>query len=425
MSVASYAGKVQTADNQVVHFHRASMPKENPASASPLGQMPRAIWVLGFVSLLMDISSELIHSLLPMFMLTTLGMSVFTIGLIEGIAEATALVVKVFSGALSDYWGKRKGLAVLGYGLGAVTKPLFALASGSGLIVTARFLDRIGKGIRGAPRDALVADIAPLGLRGAAFGLRQSLDTVGAFLGPIIATLLMMLWANDFRAVFWAACLPAGLCVLLLVFGVKEPERSASRQAINPISRAALASLGRSYWWVVGLGAIFTLARFSEAFLILRAEQIGIPMALVPLVMVAMNLVYAASAYPFGKLSDSMSHQKLLALGLGVLIIADIVLGMAQGWPLMLLGVALWGIHMGMTQGLLATMVADTAPAELRGTAFGFFNLMSGLAMLVSSGLAGLLWDSFGSSTTFFAGAGFCFLTLLGLLASQIKGRTA
>ena len=425
MSAASYAGKVQTADNQVVHFHRASMPKENPASASPLGQMPRAIWVLGFVSLLMDISSELIHSLLPMFMLTTLGMSVFSIGLIEGIAESTALVVKVFSGALSDYWGKRKGLAVLGYGLGAVTKPLFALASGSGLIVTARFLDRIGKGIRGAPRDALVADIAPPGLRGAAFGLRQSLDTVGAFLGPVIATLLMILWANDIRAVFWAACLPAGLCVLLLVVGIKEPERNVSREAINPISRAALASLGRRYWWVVGLGALFTLARFREAFLILRAEQIGIPMALVPLVMVAMNLVYAASAYPFGKLSDSMSHQKLLALGLGVLIIADIVLGMAQGWPLMLLGVALWGIHMGMTQGLLATMVADTAPAELRGTAFGFFNLMSGLAMLVSSGLAGLLWDSFGSSTTFFAGAGFCFLTLLGLLARQIKGRTA
>jgi MFS family permease len=343
--------------------------------------------------------------------------------LIEGIAEATALVVKVFSGALSDYWGKRKGLAVLGYALGAVTKPLFALASGSGLIVTARFLDRIGKGIRGAPRDALVADIAPPGLRGAAFGLRQSLDTVGAFLGPIIATLLMVLWANDFRAVFWAACLPAGLCVLLLVFGVREPERSASRQAINPISRAALASLGRRYWWVVGLGALFTLARFSEAFLILRAEQIGIPMALVPLVMVAMNLVYAASAYPFGKLSDSMSHQKLLALGLGVLIIADIVLGLAQGWPLLLLGVALWGIHMGMTQGLLATMVADTAPAALRGTAFGFFNLMSGLAMLVSSGLAGLLWDGLGSSATFFAGAGFCFLTLLGLLVRQVNGQ--
>ena len=387
--------------------------------------MPRAIWVLGFVSLLMDISSELIHSLLPMFMLTTLGMSVFTIGLIEGIAESTALVVKVFSGALSDYWGKRKGLAVLGYGLGALTKPLFALATGSGLVVTARFLDRIGKGIRGAPRDALVADIAPPGLRGAAFGLRQSLDTVGAFLGPVIATLLMVLWANDFRAVFWAACLPAGLCVLLLVVGVKEPECNAHREPINPISRAALASLGRHYWWVVGLGALFTLARFSEAFLILRAEQIGIPMALVPLVMVAMNLVYAASAYPFGKLSDSMSHQKLLGLGLGVLIIADVVLGMAQGWPLMLLGVALWGIHMGMTQGLLATMVADTAPAALRGTAFGFFNLMSGVAMLVSSGLAGLLWDNFGSSTTFFAGAGFCFLTLFGLLVRQVNAQVA
>ena len=213
--------------------------------------------------------------------------------------------------------------------------------------------------------------------------------------------------------------------MLLLVVGVKEPECNAHREPINPISRAALASLGCHYWWVVGLGALFTLARFSEAFLILRAEQIGIPMALVPLVMVAMNLVYAASAYPFGKLSDSMSHQKLLGLGLGVLIIADVVLGMAQGWPLMLLGVALWGIHMGMTQGLLATMVADTAPAALRGTAFGFFNLMSGVAMLVSSGLAGLLWDNFGSSATFFAGAGFCFLTLFGLLVRQVNAQVA
>ena len=365
--------------------------------------------------MLMDISSEMVHSLLPMFMVGALGVSVFTVGIIEGLAESTALIVKVFSGALSDYLGKRKGLALFGYALGALTKPLFAIASGSGLVIAARLIDRVGKGIRGAPRDALVADIAPPEARGAAFGLRQSLDTVGAFLGPLIAVGLMLVWANDFRAVFWVAVIPGLLAVALLFFGVKEPERHTSDKKTNPIKRENLVRLGRAYWWVVAVGAVFTLARFSEAFLVLRAQQAGVATALVPLVMVAMNLVYAASAYPFGWLSDRMSHGKLLALGLLVLALADVVLASGTDWKTMLVGVALWGIHMGMTQGLLATMVADTAPADLRGTAYGVFNLMSGLAMLVASGLAGWLWDSQGPASTFYAGAVFCALAL-GLL---------
>ncbi len=387
----------------------------NPAPTSTLRQLPRGIWVLGVVSLLMDISSEMVHSLLPMFMVTTLGISVFAVGLIEGLAESTALMVKVFSGALSDYLGKRKGLAVLGYAMGTLSKPLFALAPGMGLVTAARLIDRVGKGIRGAPRDALVADIAPAHLRGAAFGLRQSLDTVGAFVGPLLGVGLMLLYANDFRAVFWWAVIPGVLAVALLWLGLKEPERPAPAQRSNPIQRTNLRRLGAAYWWVVVIGAVFTLARFSEAFLVLRAQQSGIAMALVPLVMVAMNLIYAASAYPFGKLSDRMSHRKLLALGLLVLIAADIVLATLPGYAGVLLGVALWGIHMGMTQGLLATMVADTAPADLRGTAYGFFNLMSGVAMLVASVLAGLLWDGWGASATFYAGAGFSLLALLGL----------
>ena len=391
------------------------------SKVSTLAKIPPGVWVLGFVSMFMDISSEMIHSLLPMFMVTVLGTSVFVVGVIEGIAESTALIVKVFSGAISDYIGKRKGLAVLGYALGAASKPLFAMASGIGLVVTGRFLDRIGKGIRGAPRDALVADIAPEHIRGASFGLRQSLDTVGAFTGPLLATALMLLWANDFRSVFWAACVPAVICVGLLVVGVREPVRTAERVRINPVRREALKRLGSDYWWVVGVGAVFTLARFSEAFLVLRAQQLGVPMSLVPLVMVAMNLVYAASAYPFGKLSDTVSHRALLALGLVVLIASDVLLGFARHWTVMLAGVALWGVHMGMTQGLLATMVADTAPADLRGTAYGFFNLLSGIAMLVSSMLAGALWDVFGPSATFFAGAGFCLVTLIGLAVLQVR----
>ena len=383
--------------------------------------IPRGIWVLGFVSMLMDISSEMVHSLLPMFLVGSLGVSVLVVGIIEGLAEACALIVKVFSGTLSDYLGRRKGLAVLGYALGALSKPLFALSSGAGLVITARLVDRVGKGIRGAPRDALVADIAPPEVRGAAFGLRQSLDTVGAFTGPLLAVGLMLLWANDFRAVFWVAVIPGVLSVLLLMVGVREPERQADTPRSNPVNRANMRRLSAAYWWVVGIGAVFTLARFSEAFLVLRAQQLGVAMAWVPLVMVAMNVVYAASAYPFGWLSDRISHTHLLVAGLLVLVLADAVLATSTDWVSLLLGVALWGVHMGMTQGLLATMVADTAPADLRGTAFGLFNLVSGVAMLIASVLAGWLWDTHGAASTFVAGAVFALsaLLLLGLRPSD------
>lgn len=388
-----------------------------------LRHIPSGIWVLGFVSLLMDISSEMIHSLLPLFMVTTLGTSTMAVGLVEGLAESLALVVKVFSGTLSDYLGKRKGLALFGYALGAFTKPLFAVASGVGLVLTARLLDRVGKGVRGAPRDAMVADITPPELRGAAFGLRQSLDTVGALFGPLLAVGLMLLWANDFQAVFWVAVLPGLMAVALLLFGIHEPDHRQAAKGSNPIRWDNLTRLGSAYWWVVGFGAIFTLARFSEAFLVLRAQHGGIPIALVPLVMVAMNLIYALSAYPFGKLSDQISHMRLLTLGLLVLIAADLVLAMNDHWGVVLLGVGLWGLHMGMTQGLLATMVADTAPADLRGTAFGFFNLASGLAMLIASVLAGFLWDQFGASFTFYAGAVFCGIAVMGLTLYQLKSK--
>lgn len=386
--------------------------------------IPREIWVLGLVSMLMDISSEMIHSLLPVFMVSVLGASVFAVGVFEGIAEATALIVRVFSGMLSDFLGKRKPLAVVGYGLGALSKPLFAVAAGLGLVFTARITDRIGKGIRGAPRDALIADLAPPELRGASFGLRQSLDTLGAFLGPLFAILLMLLWVGDFRAVFWIAVIPAVMAVVLLVVGVQEPERtSANKHGKAPIRWASLKAMSSAYWWVVGVGAVFTLARFSEAFLVLRADQVGVPASLVPLVMVVMNIVYALTAYPAGKLADRMSHGKLLSYGLIALIAADIILAEADRIPLVFAGVALWGLHMGLTQGLLAAMVAHTAPANLRGTAFGFFNLASGVAMLIASALAGFLWDWLGSSATFYAGVVFVLAALILLLREPVTDR--
>jgi len=396
---------------------RAASPGLQPVDFATAGakKLPAAIWALGFVSLLMDVSSELIHSLLPVYLVTTLGASAFAVGLIEGAAEATALIVKIFSGAVSDYWGKRKPLAVLGYGLGALSKPLFALAVTANGVLAARLIDRVGKGIRGAPRDALVADIAPPEVRGAAFGLRQSLDTVGAFLGPLLGMVLMLAWADDFRAVFWVAVIPAFLAVALLWIGVREPERQPMSVRHNPIKRENLRRLTAPYWWIVVVGAIFTLARFSEAFLILRASEGGLPVAMTPLVLIGMNVVYAGSAYPFGKLSDRVSHTTLLAFGMLLLVGADIALAYSSHWISVWLGISLWGLHMGATQGLLATMVADASPTELRGTAFGFFNLVSGVAMLMASGLAGLLWDRLGPSFTFMMGAAFSAATLAAL----------
>ena len=399
----------------------AAKPHGDPSPAART-RLPGGVWVLGFVSLLMDVSSEMIHALLPVYMVVVLGTSTLAVGVIEGIAEATAAITKVFSGALSDRLGKRKLLAAAGYGMAALTKPVFPLAETLGWLVGARFVDRIGKGIRGAPRDALVADIAPPATRGAAFGLRQSLDTVGAFLGPLLAIGLMWLTADNFRPVFWVAVLPAAAAFLLIVVAVREPPRPPSLTPVRaPLSGAELAKLGRAYWWVVSVAAVFTLARFSEAFLILRAQGLGLSLALVPAVLVVMNIVYALSAYPAGVLSDRMDRGRLLALGLLVLVAADLVLAFAGGLAAVAIGVVLWGLHMGLTQGLLATLVADTAPAELRGTAFGMFNLVGGMAMLLASVLAGALWDLVGAGTTFLAGAGFAVVALLGLL--RLRGR--
>jgi MFS family permease len=366
--------------------------------------IPRTVWALGFVSLFMDISSEIIHALLPLFMTTTLGLSVALVGLIEGLAESTANITKVFSGYVSDRLGKRKPLILLGYGLGAVSKPLFPLAAGAIPVLAARFADRIGKGIRGAPRDALVADVTPPEIRGRAFGLRQSMDTVGAFLGPLLAIALMILFSSDMRAVFWVAVIPAFVAVLCVIFWV-EDRPTADRPAHVPIMLAELKQLGFGYWVVVAIGVVFTLARFSEAFLILKVTAEGLPLWLAPLVLVVMNLVYAAGAYPAGILSDRSSIRALLLSGLVCLVLADIILAMSVGLAGAFAGICLWGLHMALTQGVLARLVADTTSARLRGSAFGLFNLAAGVALFVSSAAAGLIWSAFGPAMTFAAGA--------------------
>jgi MFS family permease len=377
-----------------------------PKSLFRWREIPGSVWALGLVSLFMDLSSEMIHALLPLYLVTVLGASALTVGFIEGIAEATASITKIFSGALSDYLGRRKLLAALGYGLAAFTKPVFPLASSIAWVTAARFVDRIGKGIRGAPRDALVADLTPPDLRGTAYGLRQSLDTVGAVIGPLLAIVFMAILADKFTAVFWIAVVPAFVSLAIIVFAVREPDPpQGSRTVRSPFSRAELGRLSTAYWLVVSVSAIFTLARFSEAFLLLRAQSVGLQVALVPLVMVVMNIIYTFSAWPAGALSDRVDRYLVLAAGFAVLILADLVLALANSAVAVLIGAALWGLHMGLTQGLLAALVADTAPTELRGTAFGMFNLLSGIALLLASIIAGALWDVIGPRGTFLAGA--------------------
>lgn len=384
-----------------------------PAAASKSRtQLPRSIWALGFVSMFMDISSEMIHALLPIYLVTVLGASTLAVGFIEGIAEATANITKIFSGALSDWLGKRKLLTALGYGLAAFTKPVFPLAASLGWVVAARFIDRIGKGIRDAPRDALIADIASPDQRGASFGLRQALDTVGAFVGPLAAIILMSLSSDNFRLVFWIAVIPAFAALAVMLFAVREPVRHDAE--VRPRLRLAdVKRLSVAFWTVVGIAMILTLARFSEAFLILRSQNVGLPTTLAPVIMVVMNIVYAITAYPAGVLSDRFGRTGLLALGIVCLIVADLVLALGTSITLVMAGVVFWGLHMALTQGLFASLIADTAPDDLRGTAFGVFNFAGGIAMLVASVLAGGLWEAYGPAATFLAGAEFSTVALI------------
>lgn len=382
--------------------------------------IPRTIWALGFASLFTDMGSEMVHSLLPILLASGLGASALTIGLIEGSAEALVLVTKVFSGYFSDAMGRRKPLVLLGYGLAAAVKPLFPMADSIATVTTARLLDRFGKGIRGAPRDALVGDLAPPSIRGACFGLRQSMDTVGAVVGPLLAVGLLWLFADNIKTVLWFAVIP-GIVAVLLLLKVPEPHDGARKPARLPLTREGLSRLGGAFWWLVALGGVIALARFSEAFLVLRAAERGLPTTFIPLVLVVMSLVYTATAYPAGYLSDRVSRTTLLALGMVALVAADIALALANDYTLLFAGTALWGLHMGLTQGILASLITDAAPAEYRGTAFGVFNLVAGGGLLIASALAGWVWDQHGVAFTFWVGAGVALVAALLTLTYSAK----
>lgn len=389
----------------------ASMTDNDKHKGGP--RIPKTIWMLGFVSLFTDMSSEVVHSLLPLLLSTGLGASAFVIGLIEGGAEALVMVTKVFSGYLSDAIGRRKPLVLFGYGLAAIVKPIFPIADSLWLFTTARMLDRFGKGVRGAPRDAMVSELSPAEIRGASFGLRQSMDTVGAVLGPLLAVGLLWLTTNDIKFVLWMAVIPGFIAVFLLFTFVPEPDHANRKKARLPINREGIRRLGKPYWRLVIIGAFISLARFSEAFLILRAANLGLPLTFIPLVLVAMSVIYALSAYPAGKLSDRIPRHRLLALGMMVLVLSCCALAIADNYVYLFAGIGLWGLHMGLTQGILASMVADTTDETYRGTAFGVFNLVSGLGLLFASGIAGLLWESIDPAASFLFAASIALLSVI------------
>ena len=394
---------------------------EAATSATLTVRLSGAVWALGLTSLFMDISSEMIHSLLPIVLVVGLGTSGAYLGLIEGVAEATACIVKVFSGALSDYFGRRKPLALLGYGMAALTKPLFPLASSAGTVFLARFVDRVGKGIRGAPRDALVADVTPPEQRGAAFGLRQTLDTVGAFAGPVLAMLFAAVFAGALRTVLWIAVLPAFVSVVVLWVGVREPQRE--HETCNPSKSRVELRVGEmppGFWVVSTVASVFMLARFSEAFLVLVGMHGGLKPALTPLVLVAMNaLPTCCRPIPSGSCPNLMPKENLLVVGCGILAVANGILAVASNPVLLIIGALLWGLHMGFTEGVFAAMVANSAPKDLRGSAFGIFNMLRGLVLLAASVVAGLLWDRFGSEATFGFASALALVTILALWLSR------
>ena len=387
-------------------------------------RLPRNVWILGFVSLLMDLSSEIYHALLPAFITLVLGLPATALGAIDGVAEATANFAKLASGRLSDRNRKRKPWVAAGYGLAAVSKPLFPLAAGAPALMAARFIDRIGKGIRGSPRDAMVADETPAEIRGRAFGLRQSLDTLGALLAPLAAIGLMAWFANDIRMVFWIAVIPAIASFLLAWLALKEPEQHLAPAGRSPFF-AGFRELDRQTRRLLAVGFLFGLARFSEGFLILKGIEIGLSETFSPVTLALFNLAYVALAYPAGSLSDRMSPRAILMAGLGVLIAGNLVLSQAASFPLVALGVVLWGAHMALTQGIFARMIADSAPEHLRATSFGAFWFVSGIAALLASLAAGILWDRDGSSATFLASAGVtaAALAMLSLLPDRSPAR--
>lgn len=366
----------------------------------------RTVIALGAVSFLTDVSSEMIYPLLPVFLTVTLGASASMLGLIEGAAETTASLLKLASGWWSDRVKRRKPLIVFGYALASLVRPLVAVAQSASQVLVIRVTDRIGKGIRTSPRDALIADAVDPSIRGRAFGFHRAADHAGAFLGPIVAFALMHWWAVETRTVFWLALIPGALAVVTVVVFVKEPAGRARLAEYETVARSATAEnqLPRSFWAYLGVLLLFTIGNSTDAFLLLRANQLGVPVTLVPILWATLHGVKSAASTPGGALSDRVGRVPTLVAGWTIFALVYVGFAFASAawhaWALFIV----YGLFYALTEGAERALVADIVPPGKRGTAFGWFNLSLGLGLLPASVLFGVVWDRAGAPAAFLMG---------------------
>jgi MFS family permease len=365
--------------------------------------LSRNVWVAGWVSFFMDVSSEMVYPLVPLFLSSTLGVSKSVVGLIEGIAEATASLLKLFSGVIADRFGKNKLLMGFGYGISTASRPILALASGWGMVFLARFTDRAGKGIRTAPRDAIIAASTPPGQLGLAFGFHRALDTAGAVVGPAVALAILAVWAADFRLVFWLSVVPGVLAVALIVWFIEADGRVRPAQAALAWS---LRGFDDRFWEFLLVIGLFSLGNSSNAFLILKAEQVGTSPAWISGIYVGYNALYALMSVPGGLLADRVGMRRMIIVGLG--LFAAVYAGIAlASTPQQIAALFLcYGIYMGLTEGVQRAYLATLAPKERTATAFGLYHMVVGIAILPASLFAGVLWDTVGPAAPFLFGAG-------------------
>jgi MFS family permease len=394
--------------------------EQGAGHGSERGGLGRNVYALALVSFFTDVSSEMIYPLLPVFLTSVLGASAGFIGAIEGAAESVAALLKLASGWWSDRVKRRKGFVVFGYALASVVRPLVAIAQSATQVLAIRVTDRVGKGVRNSPRDALIADSVPPTMRGRAFGVRSAADNAGALLGPLIAFALLTWFGLSLRSVFWWSAVPAGLAIVVAIVGVRDV---AKREGQSSKKSELRSGMGGRFWAFLAIVFVFTLGNSTDAFLLLRARDLGVPIAMAPILWAVLNAVKSVSNIPGGALSDRIGRRPLLIAGWAVYALVYYLFARAthawQAWALF----AGYGIFFGLTEGAELALVADVAPHDRRGAAFGWYYLAIGIGALPASLIFGAVWDRFGAGRAFDLGAGLALAASMALLLIAAPGQ--